>query len=367
MAIVGKNEMLCQELTESYYRLADDLMIHGLDGEKVAEMAVTMSRCAVGQKKEAATLDFAGRADIATETHEVLLRTQLASYQLLEQWHVNSGKDPAPSLQPALELIANEQRSNPRNVVAHQYQGIYQLLIAKFQQASGQDASAAIALAQEQFDEAQRLAPSIVTQRYLTELSLLRVEGMLARVEDAQAALNDSAEMIRECLKAFQYEGECVVAEMRHALFSARATAAKGGNEREWLEIAIQKAIQFATVANSERGGWEIQFAFNAYEIAAEATRRLVAIARPDERRKHIAAGVATCEKAFAINPNDPRLLLACGGIRLLEAAGLAGQTRIDTAKKSMALLERAATLNPLLRRDVDPLVAAAKQLGTGF
>jgi hypothetical protein len=84
------------------------------------------------------------------------------------------------------------------------------------------------------------------------------------------------------------------------------------------------------------------------------------------DQAKHLKAGRVACEKGLAINPNHPRLLLVCGGLGVLEARSQTGQTRVETIKKATETLEKAATLNPLLRRDVDAFVAEAKRLGLG-
>jgi hypothetical protein len=100
------------------------------------------------------------------------------------------------------------------------------------------------------------------------------------------------------------------------------------------------------------------------YRVLAEVELRRAEGAKPDgdARRAYVDEGLAMAAKAQSINPKLAEAVAVEGALRLLVARTEPG-SRHDAAERSLAALKRAVDLNPLLGRELAPLLAEAEKL----
>ena len=149
----------------------------------------------------------------------------------------------------------------------------------------------------------------------------------------------------------------CTRLDARRALLLADIDARAHRPERPSLDRALTLA-QLAVERNPRDA--------DAHQVLADAERRLAALPSPAaEQAKHRATGIDACARGLAVNPNHPRLLAAKGALLLLEAhAAPDAAAKAESARQARDALRRAVELNPLLRREVGPLLDEAEHLG---
>jgi hypothetical protein len=188
-------------------------------------------------------------------------------------------------------------------------------------------------------------------------IRLLQAEDAIRRGQAPLPALEAAGKAIADCSRRDATYVWCNPhTDARGALLLADVEVRAHRPERAALERA--RALGLLAVERGPRLA-------DAYEVLAEAERRLAAIAAPPaEQAKHRAAGLDACTRGLAVNPNHPRLLATRGGLLLLEVrASQDGAAKAESARKARDAVRRAVELNPLLRREVGSMLDEAERL----
>ncbi|HBL29871.1 MAG TPA: hypothetical protein DD490_23790 [Acidobacteria bacterium] len=328
------------------------------------------------------------------------------AYSVLANDHGRRGLDPRPTLQKAVASYRRALEINPRRLPARINLGTTWNWIAEARIARGEDPSEALARATEAFDLAARQRPNLVSiHNNLGNTWLTLAEYQIARGVDAGPALDRATASYRRTLElqpdyTYGAYNLAVTAKDRAlALFlagrdPAPALAAAQAHVDAALQVNPTDADNFL-----ERGRLEVLAARQALRrrknAAADLDRADAALDRAEAlnpgapeifqaqaesalyRAEHALAtrsrpepairrGLDRLARALAIRPEDARAFALQGALWELTArATTAPAERAAARARAVELLTAALRANPLLQREVDPVLQRAGGLNS--
>ncbi len=277
-------------------------------------------------------------------------------------WQGWRGRDPSEEVALVRDAFAECLKANANYPYCYSAMSSAEQTLAEYQAAAGLDAREALGQALEHAQKANSLGPGEWgLSVWLAQVHVRRAEDAIRRGEDPTPALDALGPLLAGCYQNDTTSGatsaECTLLDARRALVLADVDVRAHRPERASLERA--RALGQLAVERGPRST-------DAYQRLADVERRLAALAAPPtEQAKHRAAGLDACTRGLALNPNHPRLLAAQGALLLLEArASQDGAARAESDRRAREALRRAVELNPLLHREVDPLLDEAARPG---
>jgi serine/threonine-protein kinase len=385
LAIGGGDFATYERLSGAQQMLGLDEMEHGLDPHRSIEAAIANARRAIavspshpwghvaladshfyrGLVKMKAGVDPS--ADFSATVAECRAATDLDRgyvigyanlldvYVHLAWWSVERGEDPAAATRDAADVFAHCVQVNPRHGECFENAGGIDAWRAAYQVLAGLDAGEALSRAGENLEKAAGFLKNLENRQRLGHVHLLRTEDTLRRGEDPKAAFAALGDAVADCYRAGATDPLCTLLDAQQALL----VAGSEGKQRRPERPALERARSLAATA-VDRNDHDA----DAHQVLAHAEERLAALAGPRaEQDKHRAAGLLSCARGLARNPNHPRLLGRRGALLLLQAHAIAETERPAIALQARDALRRAVTLNPLLRREFGGAIAEAKLL----
>jgi serine/threonine-protein kinase len=303
-------------------------------------------RAAVEHSRRASQLD---KGFLNAYAHESVAHLVTAEYL------VDTGRDPAPAIVPWRRAL-EAGRALSRDWSAGDYLGAYQgWLEARYVLDSGGDPSAALEEAVRSGGEELRRSPPAGPSNMLAgELASTRARYLLAQGRDPVSAL-------REAREAFQRGLEAAPKDLAWRVARARAEIV-GLHWAATLHALAAESFQAARAPLSPMLD-RPRVAPDLYETLAEIDEIEAAwlLDRSKSAGEVLAHGLAMAMKALAINPRMPRAHATQGALLLLEARS-AGEpeARREAARRGEEALSAAVRENPLLARELAPLLRRA-------
>jgi predicted Ser/Thr protein kinase len=128
--------------------------------------------------------------------------------------------------------------------------------------------------------------------------------------------------------------------------------------EADWLRLhgkaaipALQQALTAAIFATQSPEVYP-----DAGQVLAETYHRLAQTTVGLTRRQHLAAGQVALQKVFAVNPNHAAGWATQGALTLLRAEAERGIAQQELVKAALAAIDKAESLDPMLKSQLAPL-----------
>ena len=384
LAAGGARSGAHERLASAYGRLGDYELSHGLDPRGALDAAVTNAEMAVGAEPNhpwthisaglahdsravaamhmggdpagdlrAALVSMRRAVEIDGESNYARLNTLWIQAHLAQSLTLR-GVDPRSELGDVAAAFAQCVRTNPNEPECHENMGIIALRVAEWDVAAGVDPRESLARAEDHLVRAAGLVKEFLENRqYLAALHLLRARVAMERGEDPAPALGEIDRVLEDCYRLDARDPSCALTDARRALLTVELAPAARRIEAARRALSLARAA----VQHNPRDA-------DARQVLAEAERRLVTLAPAGERAAHLEAGIAACVAGLGDNRRHPRLHATLGALRLLALRDTGpSAARIEAARRARDALREAAALNPLLSREVAPLVAEADRL----
>jgi len=376
----------CENLGLAYENLADYQANHGKDPDPTLAESIRYLKKAVSLRpRNLETLSNVGTAHLALVERALMLgrdprpaaqeaigylsraveinptfaigRLNLGTaYEDLAIYDVTQGLSPMENLEKARGSIERALETAGEMAVAHNELGRVNSMIGEYRVLVGEDPDEAIRRALASFERAIRLddqIPDFVVgagRAHTTQAEFLLDRGRspLAALSEARAFFSKAIQMDSSMSWAYYEMG-------RADLIAARWTVRQGGNPRQFLasgRIALRKAIELSPTIPD--------FDVESARLALHQSRwALTAGAEPS-----VEEGIEAVDKALAIDPHSADAQAVRGSLLLVQARrSLDPGRRGEIARQAADALEKALSVNQLLRREYQSDLDAAREL----
>ena len=277
-----------------------------------------------------------------------------ALHNTVAEFLLERGSNPQAQVDAALQAgqqaLSLDNRYHPTlNILA-----LAELTAAKYLAESGGDPQPPAGRALKHLERSLSLNPqSGWTYLYLARVHLLLGESALKQDGDPGAALSAGRQALGEAYRRAPQCVDCLATGGRLGLAEAAWAKRRGQPSVPVLRQALAEAQRAVEVFPFAEG----------HQVVAEACWRLAEALPPEEALRRAAEGLGQVEQALRMNGRLPRAHLTRGGLLLVRARlGRVEAERVDAARQAEAAVQRALTLNPLLRAEGEELLRQALQ-----
>ncbi|MCH9648290.1 MAG: protein kinase [Deltaproteobacteria bacterium] len=286
------------------------------------------------------------------------------SQLFLARYQVSRGLDPAGTLAAAQPPLRETIQLHPRAFQPHVNLGRVESIQGRYEMESGGDPRPALQRARGHFEDALQLHPRYrAGMTELAETWLLEAEwyrnssrekhrsqpgraGEATALDRAERWLTEALAIDNEAASTFR--GLAAV-----ALGRAHWSLGENGSPDRWLRTARQHLDRALEIQPGEPESCSVA----ARWARLESQRK---VSKGEDSPETLEWGLARAEEGLEMNPNYSPLLVARGGI-LLDQATLSGDS--DAARRALADLERAVSLNSNLQASLAARLGASRQL----
>lgn len=268
----------------------------------------------------------------------------LVGHAQLATWLVYHGQDPGPPTAGSEEAFASCVARDERYVGCWQRSAWILHWSARYAQMSGGDARPLLARARERLKQADLLSRSTRWDMHF-ELRFIELADTVRRGEDPDPLLAQTEGDFAVCKR--DRSGICMLFEAVYLVARAGIEATRGGPERDLLARA-------AEIVGPDSGLWDVEV------LVAEIELRLATLAaRPAERARHVADGLAAAARGLALYHEQPRILALSAALHLLAAQSQADPARSESLRLARAAMARARAVHPWIHVEFAATVAA--------
>lgn len=227
---------------------------------------------------------------------------------------------------------------------------------------TGQDPRPRLALALKSLDEARRLGgPFLDTEQSAAVAYLVDAESRVRERRDPGPALAQLQAALKRCFQVAEQDALCKILDAQQEWPAAEWLALHAAPAPAPVSDALQRALKKAQIATQlhARNPDAWRTLARTYLLLARAPAVL-----PAERARDIAGGLDALTSVFAINPSHALARVTQGELLLLQAKTEARPSeRRREAQSAAESLQLALKSDPLLQREVAPLLAQATAL----
>lgn len=284
-------------------------------------------------------------------------RTNLgAAWNHTAEAEMERGQDPSRSLEKAIAEFQRAAVLNPDADAAHNNLGNSYLTLGEYLLARGSDPRQALERAAASYRRALAVNPRYAYGPYnLAYTYRLLAQGLQARGEDPAPALASAREQAEASLRINPDDADTFLEQGRIELIAARQAMREGEDPGPALKAATS-ALERAEALN--RTAPAIYLA----QALVEHCRAEHAMAQGGRPEAGVRRGLERADRALAINPEDAPGFAARGALLHLAARLETDPARRrEQAVRAAESLRKAIRLNPLLRKEYGPVLAAAE------
>jgi hypothetical protein len=268
---------------------------------------------------------------------------------------VDTGRDPAPAIAPWRRAV-EAGRSLSRDWPEADYFSAYQRWVeARYVLDSGRDPSALLdEAARIGGEELARSPPASAHNMLAGELATTRARYLLEQGRDPVPALREAREAFQRGVDAAPKDLGWRISRARAEVVGLRWTAKQRELTEESFQAARAPLLPMLDRERTDPDLYRTMAEIDEIEAAWLLDRKKSAVAA-------VAAGLAMAAKALALNPCMARALATRGALLLLRARS-AGEpeARHEAARRAEEALSAAVRENPLLARELGPLLRQA-------
>lgn len=284
-------------------------------------------------------------------------RTNLgAAWNHIAEAEMARGQDPSRSLQKAIAEFQRAAELNPDNDAAHNNLGNSYLTLGEYLLARGSDPRQNLELAAASYRRALAVNPRYAYGPYnLAYTYRLLGQALLERGEDPAPALASARSYVEHSLRLNPDDADTFLERGRIELIAARHAMRKGRDPHPALQAASTDLARAEMLNRSAP-------AIYLTQALVEHCRAEHELNRGNRPEGSVRRGLEQAGKALAINPEDAPGFAARGALlHLASRLETDPARRRDQAVRAAESLRRAIRINPLLKKEYGPVLAAAE------
>ena len=268
-----------------------------------------------------------------------------------------NGKDPRPSFEKAIDTYQKAIATNAGIAIAHSNLGRVYRGLGEYACQTHGDPEVPFKLAEKSFAKALQIDPRNST--ILVENALISIDRAGIELNAVRPPDQHLAAARRLLIKAIAADPATSTARMQMGIADTIAARWLALKKKKSDETFTRAKASLGKAVESNPGDAQIYLAFASFY-------RYQASARSEGKSsQEISNGLDMAAKSLSINPKLAEAVAEQGALYLEQARAERSPTkRIGSAQQALDALERALTMNPLLRKDFQPLLAAARGLG---
>jgi len=322
--------------------LANYQLAHGLDPGPALDRAVEAGETAIAVNPSyTAPYSNVGMAH-CTRARELVAR----------------GQDPSEALERARHSFRRSLEVNPKNAYAYEGLVLADLAAVEYERHQGRDPRPLLRRARDQARRALEINPAFPGMHArIGAAHLLEAEASLDAGADPEPALREGGRELALELKLNAKSVEALREQTRAALVQARWALRRGRSPEDALGAA-RRSLAAASISAANDADLHL---LRAESHRWHAEWLLTQGADPSGE---IGRGMAEAERARALNPRLAEAVALEAVLGLVRARSpAAAAVRIESARESAKLFDRAFGVNPLLRRRYESQMRDARQI----